>query len=250
MAGGDGGGVGLAEEARSAAPTATLPLWPLNNVDSRVAVLLASQGPPIRFRVPRRKKAMKPPGWKPKPKAPAKPKPKAKAPSDDEEEEEEEEEAGGDEEEGEGEGEEGGAAKGKAGRKRAASPPPEPMVYVAPTLRRSTVTRVADSQRDRKEKVKVRAASAVPHTGCCGSKQWVWGRVGWGGPAAGAMPGEWEGRWWWRWLGESSKVRLLLWEGRTAGWRRGSVSHGSLCCYGLELATGRQEGVDRECGDD
>ncbi|GFR48949.1 hypothetical protein Agub_g10963 [Astrephomene gubernaculifera] len=90
-----------------------------------------------------RKKALKPPGYKAKPKPKPKPKPKVKVEEDDDyaEEEEEEEEA---------EGEEAEAAAAPKARK----PPPEPKVYVAPTLRRSTVARVADSTRERQYKEK------------------------------------------------------------------------------------------------
>ncbi|GLC33566.1 hypothetical protein PLESTB_000088900 [Pleodorina starrii] len=90
-----------------------------------------------------RKKALKPPGYKPKPKPKAKPKPKPKQEEDDEYMEEED---GDEEEEEDGEGQPARAKPAKAQR--------EPVVYVAPTLRRSTVARVAEAQQERQYKEK------------------------------------------------------------------------------------------------
>ncbi|KAG2490997.1 hypothetical protein HYH03_010669 [Edaphochlamys debaryana] len=91
-----------------------------------------------------KKKSIKPPGYKAPPKPKAKPKPKPKPKDDDEEIYEEEEEEGEGDEEGE-EGEGGPPRKKSRGAR-------EPIMYVAPTLRRSTVARVAESQEIRQYK--------------------------------------------------------------------------------------------------
>ncbi|GIL52963.1 hypothetical protein Vafri_8698 [Volvox africanus] len=89
-----------------------------------------------------RKKALKPPGYKPKPKPKPKPKLKPKPEEDDEYVEDEGDEEEEDDEEGQ------GAAP------KPAKPRPEPVIYVAPTLRRSTVAKVAEAQRERQYKEK------------------------------------------------------------------------------------------------
>lgn len=94
-----------------------------------------------------RKKALKPPGYKPKLKLKSKPKPKPKAEDDDEYVEEEGEEEEYMEEDGEG-----------TPATKPVKPPREPVMYVVPTLRRSTVTKVAEARRERQYKEKVSAA--------------------------------------------------------------------------------------------
>lgn len=129
-----------------------------------------------------RKKSLKPPGApsRPKPKTP-KPKTPAKKASD--EEEEEEEEGGDSEGEGEGEGDgEGEERPAKKARRARAGPGPseeeldprlvaeaEGTWYAAPTLRRSTVVRTAQAERERKaaaDKVRCHAA-ACRHSHPC-----------------------------------------------------------------------------------
>ncbi|KAG2431782.1 hypothetical protein HXX76_009278 [Chlamydomonas incerta] len=84
---------------------------------------------------------MKPPG-RPK----AKPKPKPKVKKEESEEEDEGDEEGGDEDE---EGEDGDTRPAKKPRI-----PREPIMYVAPTLRRSTVAKVAEAEMERQYKAK------------------------------------------------------------------------------------------------
>ncbi|KAG2454478.1 hypothetical protein HYH02_001496 [Chlamydomonas schloesseri] len=92
-----------------------------------------------------RKKALKPPG---RPKSKPKPKPKVKKEESEEEDEGDEEDGGEEDEDGE---------IGEDGEPRPAKKPRiprEPIIYVAPTLRRSTVTKVAEAEMERQYKAK------------------------------------------------------------------------------------------------
>ncbi|PNH06943.1 Vacuolar protein sorting-associated protein 72 [Tetrabaena socialis] len=102
-----------------------------------------------------RKKAIKPPGRQAKPPAAKpKPKPKQKKPKDEDEDEEPPEDEEDEEEHEMEEEEDGGDDDGEEEErpKKRSKPKPEPKVYAAPTLRRSTVAKVADAELQRKWK--------------------------------------------------------------------------------------------------